>query len=63
MPERKIKFYLDSGANIHSQYSAVYSLKDLNITEEEWDSMSEEQKEEFARDIAWQRAEWGWQEV
>jgi len=62
MSERKIKFYLDSGANIHSEYSVKLTFKEIGVTEEEWDSMNEIEKEEIARDIAWQRAEWGWSE-
>lgn len=57
---RKITFFMGSGANIHSMYKNTCTLEDL--TEEEWDSMTDEEKDEIAREIAWERVDWGWYE-
>jgi hypothetical protein len=51
----KIKAWLDSGANIHSCYRTEFE-----IDKAEWDAMSEEEKEEEAKDHAWGRMDWGW---
>ena len=60
---RKFKVYLDSGANIHSRYVTEVDLDDFGIESEEWDDMSEEEQQETMREVAWQRAEWGWEEI
>ncbi len=59
---RRITFYVDSGANIHSMHKVTYSLEELGYSEEAWDNLSEEQKEEIAREIAFERLEWGYYE-
>ena len=59
---REITFFLDSGANIHSMYKQTYTLDELNLTDEEWDEMSESDKHEFAKEIAWDRMDWGFYE-
>lgn len=59
---RTITFYLDSGANIHSCNKQTFTLEELHMTEEEWDSMSEEEKESLAKEISWEKMEWGWYE-
>ena len=50
-----IKVWLDSGANVHSCYRAEFE-----IDKAEWDAMSEEEKEEEAKEYAWNRMDWGW---
>lgn len=60
---RKFKVYLDSGANIHSRYVTEVDLDDFGIESEEWDDMSEEEQQETMREVAWERAEWGWEEI
>lgn len=59
---RKITFWLDSGANIYSKRTTTVSLYDLGFDEETWDNMSDAEKEEVAREIAFERADWGWVE-
>lgn len=60
---RKFKFYLDSGANIHSKYEQVVELDDIGLDEEEWDGMTTEEKDEVMKEIAWERMEWGYIEI
>lgn len=50
-----IKAWLNSGANIHSCYETKFE-----IDKDEWDAMSEEDKDEYAKDYAWGRMDWGW---
>ena len=52
-----IQTWLDSGANTHSCRET-----DFEIDEEDWNSMTEDQKDEYAKDIAWDRMDWGWRE-
>jgi hypothetical protein len=58
----KIRYWLDSGANIHSMYEDVTTTEELGIPDSEWIEMTEEQKDEVMRDLAWERADWGWSE-
>lgn len=60
---RKFKVYLDSGANIHSRYEATVDLEDLGLESEEWDDMSDEERQEIMREVAWERMEWGFEEI
>lgn len=61
---RKFKVWLDSGANIHSKYEQVVDLEDdLGIDSEEWDQMTDEGKEEVMKDTAWERMDWGFEEI
>ncbi len=58
MSTKTIKVWLDSGANHQSCYEAEFE-----IDSEEWDEMTEDQKDEYARDIAFNQSDWGWREV
>jgi hypothetical protein len=51
----KIKTWLDSGANIHSCRETEFE-----IDEAEWCAMSEDEKDEYAKEVAWDRMDWGW---
>lgn len=50
-----IETWLDSGANHQSSYSSEFEI-DSDL----WNIMSEEEKEEYAKDVAWERMDWGW---
>ena len=52
--------WLDSGANIHSNNKQELTWDELGITEEEWDEKTEEEQEDFAKVIAFDRMEWGY---
>ena len=60
---RRFKVFNDSGANIHSKYETTTSLEELGIEEAVWDGMTEEERDEAMRDVAFQQAEWGYFEV
>lgn len=59
----KLRIWLDSGANIHSKYEQVLDLEDLGISIEEWNSLSIEQKELEVKDIAFDKSDWGFEEI
>ena len=59
---RTFEVWLDSGANIHSKYKEVISLEELGLSDGEFDEMSEDEKEDMFRDIAFGRSDWGWVE-
>ena len=60
---RKFKVWLNSGANIHSKYETTVSLDEFGISDEEWDQMTEEQRDEIMRDAAFERSDWGYVEI
>lgn len=60
---KKFKVWLDSGANHVSRREQEVTLDEFNISDAEWDSMTEEQREDVMRDVAWDRMDWGYAEV
>ena len=60
---RKFRVFLDSGANIHSKYETEISLEDIGITSDEWDAMSDSEKDDAMRDVAFEQSEWGFEEI
>lgn len=61
---RKIKVWLNSGANIHSEYSVTGTIEDVTgYTEEEWDALSDKEQESVAYDVAFNRSDWGFREL
>lgn len=60
---KKFKVWLDSGANIHSCRKLTISLDDIGLSDEDFEGMSEAEKEEMFRDIAFQNSDWGWEEI
>ncbi len=60
----KIKVWCDSGANIHSCREEIVDLeKEWNISDDEWNEMSENERHEMALDWAWGRLDIGCEEV
>ena len=59
---RKFKVWLDSGANIQSKYETEIDLDTLGITSEDWDNMSEPEKDKAMREIAFESSDWGYTE-
>jgi hypothetical protein len=51
----KIKAWLDSGANHDSTYWVWFE-----VDKDDWYRMSEEERQEYAKDHAWDRMDWGW---
>lgn len=60
---RTFRVFLDSGANVHSKYEAETCLDDLGLTSEEWDAMTEVQKDIAMREVAFEASEWGFEEI
>ena len=59
----KFKVWLNSGANIHSKREVIISLENLRISEDEWSQMTEEQRDEVMREVAFERYDWGYLEI
>lgn len=59
----RIHYWLDSGANIHSCYEDETTTDELGIPDSEWREMTEEQKDEVMRELAWERSDWGWRDL
>lgn len=60
---KKLRIWCDSGANIHSCYEQEMTLEQLDISEEEWQSMGEKEKDEIMKEIAFDRLDWGYEEI
>lgn len=54
----KITFHCDNNANIHSERADEFSPEDLGITEEQWRSYSEDEKNELVKEWALERFEY-----
>lgn len=52
------KVWLDSGANSQSCYKDT-----VEVPEDEWQSLTAEEQEDYMRQIAFNRADWGYCEV
>lgn len=59
----KIKYWCDSGANAFSCVSGEITLEELNLSEEEWSNMSEDEKDKLMFEVACHRLDWGFREV
>lgn len=59
---RKFIVWCDSGANIHSKRRLTLTLEDLGLEDDEFDSMTENEKDEMFKEIAFERLDWGWRE-
>lgn len=55
----KLRIWCDSGANIHSCREEIISIEDIGLTENEWNAMTDEQREAAAKEIAFSNLEWG----
>lgn len=58
---KKIKYWCDSGASIHSCLEGETSLEELGLTEEEWDAMSDDERDDMMREIACDQLCWGYE--
>ena len=59
---KTIKYWLNSGANAFSCYKGTVTTDQLGITVDEWDAMSETEKEEIMKEYAFEKADWGFAE-
>lgn len=63
MSQRKFEFWCDSGANIHSCLRGNFTIDELGISEQEWDMMEEDERDNIVKDIALARLDWGYREI
>lgn len=60
----KVKFYLDSGANIHSCRSEEFdTVDDLGLDEGEWEEYTDDEKHECVMDWANNYLGVGWEAI
>lgn len=59
----KLKIWCDSGANHQSCREETYDIEDLGMTEAEWDAMTEDEQADFAKEIAFDRLDWGFSKI
>lgn len=58
----KIRFFCDSGANIHSCREEILDpVEDLGLDEGEWEDMDEQERYRMAEEWAWDRLEIGYE--
>lgn len=57
---KKFRVWCDSGANIHSCYKQTITL---DMPDEEWGTMTEQEREDYMQDIAFSRMDWGFTEI
>lgn len=50
----KVKFVCDSGANIHSARTEVIDTEDYGLSDEEWLSLTEDEKQKFVEEWAYE---------
>ena len=58
---KKIIYWCDSGANIHSCRKDETTLEELGFTEDEWFAMTEDKRDDVMREIALDRLDWGYE--
>ena len=59
----KVRFYCDSGANIHScREEIIDTVQDLGLDEGEWEKLPDEIKGEHVKDWMSGHLDWGWDE-
>ena len=60
---RKFKVWCDSGANSHSCREEIVDLDDLGFDSEDWDAMTDKDRDDAMRDVALDNMEWGFTEI
>jgi hypothetical protein len=63
MNERQFNVWLDSGANSESTRSTIVSLKEIGFTNKQWDNLTDLEKDDIMREVAYESAEWGYNEL
>ena len=60
----KIKFFCNSGANIHScRRETLDTVDDLGLQEGEWETLSDDEKDKMAEEWAWNKLEIGYDDA
>ena len=60
MSSKTIKYWCDSGANAFSCRKGEVTLDELDMTEAEWNALTDDKKDDIMRDIACDRLDWGY---
>ena len=60
---KKFNIWCDSGANAQSCRKQTIYLEDIGVSDQEWDAMSEDEKDELMKDVAFDRLDWGYSEI
>jgi hypothetical protein len=61
--QRHPTVWLDSGANHDSKREVEVTLEDIGIDDDAWDRMTDEEKEEVMREVAFDKSDWGFVKV
>ena len=57
----KIRYWLDSGANAFSNRVGYVTLEELGLTLAEWHDLSYEARDDYMREYAFERVDWGYE--
>ena len=57
---KTIKYWCDRSANAFSFREGEITLAELQMTEAEWLSLTDDERDEMMRDIACDRLDWGY---
>lgn len=60
---RKFIVWLNSGANAHSCRKVETTLDELGLTSEDWDKLTEGERDEVMKDVAFEQSDWGYSEI
>lgn len=63
MSQRKFEFWCDSGANAFSCRRGDFTLEELGISDQEWNMMEEDERDNIVKDIALAQLDWGYREI
>lgn len=60
----KVKFYCDSGANIHSNRDSGWldTVEDFGFEPGEWETFTSDEKYKLAEEWAWEKLDIGYEE-
>jgi uncharacterized metal-binding protein len=59
----KIKFWCDNNANVHSKKTVTFTLQQLGYTKEDWNDMTDEEKNKAVYEWAMDNFDYGYEEV
>ncbi len=59
----RLRIWCDSGANAQSKWEEEINTSELGFTDEQWSALSDEDKEAEVREVAFERLDWGYEEL
>lgn len=63
MKDKQFNVWLDSGANCESTRSQIISIKEIGFTNQQWDRLSDDEKDDVMKEVAFESAKWGYTEL